>query len=73
MAVPTLFFGGLAALAGPVICYLLIARGLGEGRTSWVVLGALCGLPWLLVVVSALRRALKGRADGARGGGDVGG
>jgi hypothetical protein len=80
-AIPYLFlpmalFGLAAAIGGPVILWLLISRGLREGRPSWVALGVLCGLPWLLLVMLAVRgglRALfKGRGDPAGGGDDVG-
>jgi hypothetical protein len=73
---PMLIFGLAAAVGGPVILWLLISRGLREGRPSWVALGVLCGLPWLLLVVFAIRGGLrslgKGRADPPGGGGDVG-
>ena len=53
----TLFFGLLAGIGGPIVLYQLLVRGVREGRPSWVVLGVLCGVPWLLVVYVGIKRA----------------
>jgi len=59
MFVATLGFGLLAAVGGPIVLYQLIVRGVRESRPSWLVLGILCAIPWLLVVYAALKRAFK--------------
>jgi H+/Cl- antiporter ClcA len=59
--VPLLLAGLVAALAGPVLCVTLVVRGLREGRPDWIVLGALCGLPLVLIAVGLVRRALRRR------------
>lgn len=57
----TMIFGALAVVAGPLICGLLIYRGVREGRWSWLALGALCALPLVLILVGHARRMLRTR------------
>jgi len=57
MFVFTAIFGLAAAIFGPIVLYLLIVRGLREGRWSWFVLGVVCAIPWVLVVYAAIKKA----------------
>jgi len=56
MFAATALFGLIAAIGGPVVLYLLIVRGAREGRWSWLALGIVCAIPWLLVVYAALKK-----------------
>jgi hypothetical protein len=69
----TMIFAAAALVLGPLVLWLLIVRGVREGHPSWVALGVLCGLPPLLIVVSLVRRALRGKrgGDAPPGSGDV--
>jgi hypothetical protein len=64
MVVPLFLAGLVAAIAGPLLATILVVRGLREGHPSWLALGALCGIPWVLLVVAALRRGLRSRRPG---------
>jgi hypothetical protein len=58
MFAATALFGLAAAICGPIVLYLLIVRGVREQRWSWLVLGVVCAIPWLLVVYAALKKAI---------------
>ena len=73
MFAATVLFGLLAAVGGPIILYQLIVRGIREGRPSWVALGVLCAIPWLLVVYAAIKRAIRGAPPPASPPGEHGG
>jgi hypothetical protein len=60
MFAATVLFGLAAAIGGPIILYQLIARGIREGRPSWLALGVVCAIPWVLVVYAAIKRAIRG-------------
>lgn len=55
--VPLLLLGLAATAMPPVLAVGLVWRGADLGHTSWVFLGALSGLIYLLLVFSLLRRA----------------
>jgi hypothetical protein len=61
MLLPTMLFGLIAGVGGPILLYQLIARGLREGRASWFALGVICAIPWCLVVYVALKRLVSRR------------
>jgi hypothetical protein len=56
LALPVLALGIGALVLPPGISFALIRRGLGEGRTSWLVLGVLTGLFWILFLWLTGRR-----------------
>ena len=59
MFAATVLFGIAAAIFGPIILYELIVRGVRESHPSWVALGVICGIPWVLVVYAAIKRAIR--------------
>jgi hypothetical protein len=72
MFLPTLLFGVVAGVLGPIVLYQLIVRGVRESHPSWLVLGIVCAIPWLLLVYAALKRALFSRPREGGGNGTSG-
>ena len=65
LGIPILALGIGALVLPPGISFTLIRRGLNENRSSWLVLGVLTGLLWLLFLFLSGRRIFSG-ARGAR-------
>ena len=61
LALPVLALGVGALVLPPGISFSLVRRGLQEGRPSWLILGALTGGLWLLLLWVTGRRLFKRR------------
>lgn len=61
LAGPAFVVGLAAAVLTPALLVLMIARGVAHGRPATVVMAALVGALWLLVVAAGLRKALATR------------
>ena len=67
LGLPLLAIGAGALVLPPGIAFALIRRGLAEHRPSWLVLGVLTALLWLVFLYAAGRRVMGRRRPGAGG------
>jgi uncharacterized membrane protein YbhN (UPF0104 family) len=65
MAIPVGLLAAAALLLPPGISVALVTRGFEERRPTWILLGALVAVVWLLMFAATARRVLRRPRDKA--------
>jgi hypothetical protein len=61
--IPLLALGVGALVLPPGLSFSLVSRGLKEGKLSWVLLGGLTGLLWVVFLWATGRKIMRGKPE----------